>query len=62
MNDIPRKFIGWNNVFWGIILWLAFMYAIFMGTIFVFKTAFGIYTLQDRIDRLEYRLDHMEAE
>lgn len=62
MNDIPRKFVGWNNAFWVIVLWLAFMYAMFMGTIFVFKTAFGIYTLQDRVDRLEYRLDHMQAE
>lgn len=62
MNNLPRKFIGWIDVFWMIILWLVCTYALFMGSIYIFKSVFGIYTLQDRVDRLEYRLDHMEAE
>lgn len=62
MNDVPRKFIGWTDAIIMFIIWLAFMTAMFMGVNYVFKHALGIYALQDRMDRLEYRLDHMEAE
>lgn len=61
-EKLPRKFVGWTDAIIMFIIWLAFMTAIFMGVNYVFKHALGIYALQDRMDRLEYRLDHMEAE
>jgi len=61
-EKLPRKFVGWTDAIIMFIIWLAFMTAIFMGVNYVFKHALGIYALQDRMDRLEYRLDHIEAE
>ena len=61
-EKLPRKFVGWTDAIIMFIIWLAFMTAMFMGVNYVFKHALGIYALQDRMDRLEYRVDHMEAE
>ena len=61
-KKLPRKFIGWFDAIVIFIVWLALMTAMFMGVNYVFKHALGIYALQERVDRLEYRLDHMQAE
>jgi len=61
-EKLPRKFVGWTDAIIMFIIWLAFMTAMFLGVNYVFKHALGIYALQDRMDRLEYRLDHIEAE
>lgn len=61
-EKLPRKFVGWTDAIIMFIIWLAFMTAMFLGVNYVFKHALGIYALQDRMDRLEYRVDHMEAE
>ena len=61
-EKLPRKFVGWTDAIIMFIIWLACMTAIFLGVNYVFKHALGIYALQDRIDRLEYRVDHIEAE
>lgn len=60
-KNVPRKFVGWVNAFWIILIWLTLMYGLFLGSIYIFKSVLGIYSLQERTDRLEYRLDHMEA-
>ena len=61
-EKLPRKFVGWTDAIIMFIIWLAFMAAMFMGVNYIFKHALGIYTLQERVDRIEYRLDHMQAE
>jgi hypothetical protein len=48
------------NLIWGLFLGFALLFGITFAAIYVFKHAFGIYTLQNKIDDIELRLKKVE--
>ena len=48
------------NLIWGLFLGFALLFAVTFGAIYVFKHAFGIYSLENQINNIELRLKKVE--
>jgi len=56
-----KTVIRFLNSLWALFVAFAFLFALAVAAIFCYKQALGIYTIEHRLDKIEYRLEHMEA-
>ena len=61
-KNLSQSFRSKVVLFLAFIIWLSVMCVTLLGIHVVVKSILGVYALQDRVDRIEYRLDHMQAE
>ena len=55
-KNVPRKFVGIINAIWIITIWMGLIFGLLMLTIYLYKQALGVYTIEDDIRDLQQRV------
>lgn len=61
-KNVPRKFVGIINAIWIITIWMGLMFGLLMLTIYLYKQALGVYTIEDDIRDLQQRVHALEVQ
>ena len=61
-KNVPRKFVGIINPIWVITIWMELIFALLMLTIYLYKQALGVYTIEDDIRDLQQRVHALEVQ
>ena len=61
-KNIPRKFVGIINAIWIITIWMGLIFGLLMLTIYLYKQALGVYTIEDDIRDLQQRVHALEVQ
>jgi hypothetical protein len=61
-KNVPRKFVGIINAIWIITIWMGLIFGLLMLTIYLYKQALGVYTIEDDIRDLQQRVHALEVQ
>ena len=61
-KNVPRKFVGIINAIWIITIWMGLIFGLLMLTIYLYKQALGVYTIEDDIMDLQQRVHALEVQ
>lgn len=61
-KNVPRKFVGIINAIWIITIWMGLIFGLLMLTIYLYKQALGVYTVEDDIRDLQQRVHALEVQ
>ena len=61
-KNVPRKFVGIIDAIWITTIWMGLIFGLLMLTIYLYKQALGVYTIEDDIRDLQQRVHALEVQ